>query len=245
MSVVRDDKRGPQRHISHPNSPAGLSPRPGHEQFLVDPNYLPTASGQEVLARLFDRVEPGTRAAVPPTAWNTARTRYPGFWEGLRDRRVHVVFLKRRNMLRWYLSYCVARATGIWSTDRQAAAPHPKTRICPADCVNTILLDRQYEEAAMAYFVDHPQMEIVYEDLVRNCDEEIVRLQRFLHLEPRTLRPLSVKQERRPLAAAIENFTELRAEWKGTQWERFLDPDTEACVEADAARNANTESEHA
>ena len=58
---------------------------------------------------------------------------------------------------------------------------------------------------------------------MRDADTEMQRVQRFLGVEEQELTPLVVKQSRRPLSEAIENYDALRGAFRGTPWERFFE----------------------
>jgi len=198
-----------------------------YQQLLSRPDYYPRETGEEILTRLFDDCDPSVEAVVLPVSWLNARDRYPGFWKSLTDRKVRVVHLKRRNMLRWYVSLRIAQRTGIWSTNREPDYAIPTIHVDSKECVECIRADRQAERAADDFFAHHAVLHLVYEDVVQAFDRHMAQLQRFLGVAPLILRPRTVKQESRPLCDVIDNFAELREAFSGTEWETLLEAGTE------------------
>lgn len=93
-----------------------LARHPGivtHDQWLSLPDFHPEKTGPEVLDLLFDH---GKKPVLLPLGWSVGRTRHVGLWENLRERRVEVIHLHRRNMLRWYVSILLAKKTDRWSS---------------------------------------------------------------------------------------------------------------------------------
>ena len=174
------------------------------------------------------------RATILPLAWAAARPNNPperpGFREALRARRVAVIFLHRRNMLRWHVSYLVAQQGGVWIACLPERGPRPPVWVDehgmpPADPGGLA-----HQHRARRFFAGHRCLDLWYEDLVNDFDAQMDTVQRFLGLVPQQLRPTCVKQENRPLCEAIANFDQLRSAWRGTRWEQFLRDETEPGV---------------
>ena len=194
-----------------------------YEQVLEMPTYRPEDSGREVLEHLFGSPPDGIRATVLPVAWSSARNRYSGFWDDLRARGVSLIYLQRRNMLRWYVSMFLAAETGVWIASVPPQSAPPPVQVDPAYCRKRILLDRLEQRQAKRFFAGHRTLDLWYEDLIYDFDQQMEKVQHFLGVAPHRLRPSCVKQQTRPLAQAIANYEQLKAVWSGTRWEAYLD----------------------
>lgn len=204
------------------------------QQVLNNPTYYPDDSGPQILARIFDQRPEYAQATILPLAWSAARPdnppEHPGFWDALRARRVSLIYLHRRNMLRWHLSHLVAQAAGVWIACQPESTSRPPVLLDECECRRRILLDWREERRAQRFFAGHRCLHLWYEDLVGDFDAQMEALQGFLGLAPRKLRPTCVKQENRSLCQAIANFPQLQAAWRGTRWEAFLEAQTERGV---------------
>ena len=126
-----------------------------YEQVLEMPAYRPEDSGREVIEHLFGSPPDGIRATVLPVAWSSARNRYPGFWDDLRARGVSLIYLQRRNMLRWYVSMFLAAETGVWIASVPPQSAPPPVQVDPGYCRKRILLDRLEQRQAKRFFAGH------------------------------------------------------------------------------------------
>jgi hypothetical protein len=90
-------------------------------------------------------------------------------------------------------------------------------------CLKDFAQTRQWEQAADAYFAAHPKLEVFYEDLAEDYQREMSRLVPFLGLPDEPLTPQTHKQAQQPLPAAIANYTELKRQFAGSEWEVFFE----------------------
>lgn len=199
-------------------------------QVLEMPTFRPGDSGSQVLEHLFGSPPDGIRVTILPVAWFSARNRYPGFWDHLRARRVSLVYLQRRNMLRWYVSWLLATQTGVWNTDVEPKAPSPPVLVDPRDCRKRILIDWWQQRQAKRFFAAHRTLDLWYEDLTDDFDQQMERVQHFLGVPTRRLRPRCHKQQTGSLSQTIANYEQLKAVWSGTRWEAYLDDRAEPGV---------------
>jgi len=137
---------------------------------------------------------------------------------------LRVLHLKRRNLLRAYLSTVVmsiTRVTGIKSaTDRQAP---PQVTLAPSDCLRYFEHTRQRQTFYDRMFAEHDVSPVIYENLVADYAHETTRIQRFLQVVPTSLKARNLRQEERPLSVAITNYPQLRREFESTPWAEFFD----------------------
>jgi hypothetical protein len=201
-----------------------------YDQLIGDPQYLEGATGKQLTDYLFDRPTHDALVTILPVAWFNARDCYPGFWEELRERRVPAVHLHRRNLLRSYVSIQLAWSSGQWITTEESKTDHTVT-IDPPSCRSFVETELRSEQRLAEFFAGQPQFDLYYEDLIRDYDRQLERLQVFLGLVPQRIRPTCHKQARKPLSKLIRNYDEFREAWKGTAWADWLSDELEPAVE--------------
>lgn len=194
-----------------------------YPQIMSNPNYKPEATGEQILSSTLWRDMPDRKVVILPAEWYSGRKRHFGFWDCIKRYPLHIVHLHRHNMLRWYVSLQMALQTQRWQIKKSVDYPLPKITINIDTCQNRILEDLQHEANALNFFADNPTLHIWYEDLIRDFDPQMARLQRFFGLEPQQLQPDCHKQENRLLCQSIANYDELCRRWRNTPWARYLD----------------------
>ncbi len=143
-----------------------------------------------------------------PKAWQDA-------WRVLRERKnLHVIFLERLDLLAQFASYCVAQQTGHFapSAHDPVLAPEnrPRIRIEPDAVQRWSAQRRRLYALRRRQLQGKPQLDLTYEGLVNDWDNQILRLQEFVGVTPRPLQQAKQKQERRPLSDVIANYSTLR-----------------------------------
>lgn len=152
--------------------------------------------------------------------------RFASAWSYLLEcKDLHVIHIKRRNILATHVSRARALRSNRW-----VAKEKPTQTLAPIKLdFDALLADftqtRGWEVEFDRRFSDHRVLQLQYEDLVRDRNAEMTRVQRFLGLDPSPSQPQTFKQTRRPLDQVIANFDELRAQFQGTEWESFFTRD--------------------
>ncbi len=136
---------------------------------------------------------------------------------------LHVIHLRRANLLRARLSNVIALKTGVWGIQSPAQRRDVRVRLDPEDCRRYFVEMSDLAEKYGAAFAGHPTLAMTYEALAAGIETERERIQRFLGVEPAALHARTIKQEVRPLSAAIENLEELERAFRDTPWHRFFD----------------------
>jgi LPS sulfotransferase NodH len=145
-------------------------------------------------------------------------------WEYLRQQpKLHVIHLKRANILKTHLSWTLANKTGAWVKHNNGVEPKPAVSLAYEECLEAFTETRRWESEFEAYFRNHPSLEVVYEDLAADYSEEMRRIQSFLGVSYQEVQPVTQRQARRPLEAAILNYSELKEQFIGTEWETFFE----------------------
>lgn len=143
---------------------------------------------------------------------------WPDLWSILEgDTGLAVISLRRRNLLRRYLSQ------QLTSREHLEGIPPGPVRL-DADLLAG---DFQLQEARVAEldaaFGRHPLMAVVYEDLTDRYAETMAGIQSFLNLEPAAVRPSTTRRATPPLPVAISNYAELKQAFAGTRWHGFFE----------------------
>lgn len=136
---------------------------------------------------------------------------------------LRIIHLRRRNLLRTFLSRTIAGRTGIWGIPSPEQRSPLRVRLEPAGCLEYFeTVSRQWAEYD-EFFRPSTLLDVNYETLVGAFGEEMERVQRFLGVERTDLPRLTIQQEVRSLPEAIENYAELESALAGTSWSVFLD----------------------
>lgn len=144
---------------------------------------------------------------------------WPDLWSRLEeDDELYVLSLRRRDMLRRYLSWRVMR-----EPKREPPEPKEMTR---AELEHEFLrherelidFDRRFER--------HPLLHVSYEEMCSDWPACIEAVQTFLGVPLRKLRPATEPNPRRRLAASIDGFDDLAAQFAATRWASLFRPAT-------------------
>ncbi|MFQ5529343.1 MAG: sulfotransferase [Gemmatimonadota bacterium] len=136
---------------------------------------------------------------------------------------LRVIHLRRRNLLRAFLSRTIALRTGVWGAKSPRQRRHYRVRLKPADCHGYFeMQSRQWAEYDKV-FAFNALLRVTFETLVAEFEPEMERVLDFLGADKTCLPRLTVKQEVRPLAEAIIGYAELKSEFAGTRWAEMFD----------------------
>ena len=152
-------------------------------------------------------------------------------WQFLReDRDLHVIHLRRRNLLKIILSRKLAERSGEWrlvdsqvSQQTDTSDPSRPIYLDFDELKNMFTRMKAVEERRGAYYSGHPRLDLWYEDLAADFAAHTRLVQKFLELDLRPLQPVTRKQARRPLDEQIENYAELKRSFAGSEWAEFFE----------------------
>jgi len=137
---------------------------------------------------------------------------------------LRIIHLKRRNLLRYYLSQKIALMTNQWTIfSDENAYRDISVELSYKDCLKAFEQTHQYQKQYQDFFVDHPIIDVFYEDLSSNTEREIRRIESFLGVTHQNLQSATKKQARQPLSEMISNYTELKSQFYDTSWLEFFD----------------------
>lgn len=135
------------------------------------------------------------------------------------DSKIHVIHLKRRNVLRIVASRKIALKTGEWTRKTGSANDRKKlVRIEKEELIKKIEEVSNWEREHAERFKDHPVLDVYYEDLANDRENTMQTVLKFLKLEDAPLATTLRKQNPEHLSKLIENYEELKEEFKGTPY---------------------------
>ncbi len=155
--------------------------------------------------------------------YHATDTPFNQLWDYLKEHHeIHILHIKRRNILRTHLSREKAEKTGRWVNTSGEKEEFGPVELDFNECREVFERTRRWENDADQFFKDHPRTEIIYEELAHNYQSEISRIQRFLGLPEVAVQPQTHKQSQKPLSEAIKNFSELKQQFANTPWAEFF-----------------------
>jgi LPS sulfotransferase NodH len=140
------------------------------------------------------------------------------------DPDVRVLHLTRANPLQTLRSLAQAYQTRRWIARRACDLEDmPTVRLTPGQCRDFIERSQRFAAHVRHVFAEHHVLELVYEELCAEHEEQARRVQEFLDVPVRRLPlPYVLKQEVRNLPDVVENYPELRDAFRGSEYERLF-----------------------
>ena len=138
---------------------------------------------------------------------------------------LRVIHIKRRNLLKTYLSKKKADLTDVWvhtNGNHQTRKPF-SVSLDFDECQDTFSQTRAWENEYSEFFSNQKILEIYYEDLAQKYAEEMERVFSFLDVEQHPVEPQTHKQSKRSLSETILNYAEIKKQFQGTEWETFFE----------------------
>lgn len=132
---------------------------------------------------------------------------------------LRVLHLKRRNLLKTFLSRKQAGMTGEYIKYSDAGRA---VTLDPDEALAFFEETRAAEQAYDAMFGGHPRFEIIYEDLTGAYGTTMRGIQSFLGVDYEDVDPGTEKRPGRTLSSQIENYAELKEGFRGSPWEPFF-----------------------
>jgi len=137
---------------------------------------------------------------------------------------LHVLHLKRRNILRTLISRKIAGQTKVWfQTQAPADSPDRRIEFEVGELRKGFRGTRRLEAEGDRMFAGHPKLEVAYEDLTADILGTFARITEFLGVEALAPSTEYVRQNPEPMSKLVRNYAELKEAFKGTQWEDFFE----------------------
>ena len=135
-----------------------------------------------------------------------------------------ILHLKRKNLLKCYLSDIIAQKTNVWKIyDPRHTTKDVRVELDPEECLSYFIRTRQDVDQFSSSLDSKDCLEIFYNGLVNDYVNETTRIQKFLNLEVQTLKSSLHKQNIRPLSQVISNYWDLKKRFETTPWREFFD----------------------
>jgi hypothetical protein len=140
----------------------------------------------------------------------------------LHDDDLRIVRLRRVNLLALFASRRLLAATRV---SRSTRGDYGDTTVTldPKQCFAVFRRTVEHERYLDELAAGKPVFDLTYEDLAAGRDLE--DLQRFLGVEPTTLKSRFKRVRSRSLSETIANWQEVKRALRGSQYERFLEDD--------------------
>lgn len=143
---------------------------------------------------------------------------WPHLWEKLAAMPdLVIISLRRKNLLRRYLSFELRPRRDV-------------PRLLPAPLIldrNQLVADFEHQAAKTAefdrHFSHHALITVAYEDLCMNYEPTMRRLQSFLKVPYRAVRPETPKVSSQSLPQAIQNYWQLKKQFANSEWAEFFE----------------------
>lgn len=153
---------------------------------------------------------------------------HAGIWEILPAmRELHVIHLRRRNLLRTLVSRKIAGVRDIWSSLEEGQSDHTigaKEVTMTVDELRAgFRQTREWEKEYLRMFRVQPLLEVIYEDFVADPEVQFRRITDFLGVRYRPPQTSLRRQNPEPLRRLLSNFDELARAFAGTEWAAFFD----------------------
>lgn len=142
-----------------------------------------------------------------------------------RTKDLHVIHLKRRNILRSIISGRIAKDQGVWySTGGRPKEPvRKKVNYTKDELEDLFIQTQEWQNKGDQMFHDHPLLNIYYEDLTQNLETEFSRITDFLGVKRIKPKTILKKQNPEKLSSLIENYDELKNDFTGTEWYSYFE----------------------
>ncbi len=160
---------------------------------------------------------------------------------------VKFIHLQRRNTLRLYLSDMIATKTNVWGAVTKEneylfknnkaesftkVVEKKENRILPDgftikldynECLKEFIKINEFANKYKNCFASDRIINIYYEDLLINLDEELIKVQDFLGVDYHSLSSRFIKINNSKLSDIIENYAELKGQFAESEWAVFFD----------------------
>jgi LPS sulfotransferase NodH len=142
-------------------------------------------------------------------------------WIGVHTE-IRAIIMTRSDLLAAYTSYQVARKDGRFGIEDARDRAFAQIHIDADDFVRVLTQTTAHVDSLRRLLADHDVLELSYEQVTTDLPGRFAEMQAFLGLDPHDLDISSVKKETRPLPEVIVNYSELKDQFKDTEWERFF-----------------------
>ena len=153
-------------------------------------------------------------------------------WDLIRsDPTIKIIHIKRKNLLRTYISKLIAQKTGAWNSRQEGSPIDKEDKQVTVDVVHCIAELRDTTRWENIYgkkmFPQHPYMEITYEDLTGNLQTTVDAIMVFLGLKTMRVKSRLKRQNPEKLEDLVSNYDELIKALNASEFEYLVELNTE------------------
>ena len=133
-----------------------------------------------------------------------------------------VIHLKRTNILRTLVSRKIASRTDVWKEENASGksdTSNRKVSLSKEECEEFFEKTRSWEIEGDTRFSNNALLQISYEDLSNDYQNQMQRVQIFLDVTPIELQPQTQRQNPESLSELIINYDELKKKFAGSPWQ--------------------------
>lgn len=135
-----------------------------------------------------------------------------------------IIHLRRKNLLRRYLSWRIDKITNVTLAVEGDAIPDmPLVKLDPRKCQQDFETTQRRDEEFRQLFARHPNFSITYEEIVAREHGKLASLLDFLGVSQRELTTTTKKLGADSLRRAIANFDELHSYFAGSPYAEFFE----------------------
>jgi LPS sulfotransferase NodH len=137
---------------------------------------------------------------------------------------LHVIHLKRRNILRTLISRKLAEIQGAWvRTTSNNVDHHKSVEFDKEELEGLFRQTRLWESNGESKFRNHPFVTIYYEDLVNELESAMGKVYSFLGLRYVQPKTFMKKQNPETLHELVKNYKQMKRAFHGTEWQEFFE----------------------
>lgn len=139
---------------------------------------------------------------------------------------LHVIHLKRKNILRTLISRKIADQKDKWASfDAEDSAQESikSVRFEVSELKEGFEQTRQWEEEGDRRFQNHPLLTLYYEDLADVPEDTFKKITAFLGLTYQAPKTYFQKQNPEKTSDLLANYAELKQSFMGTPWSGFFE----------------------
>lgn len=194
---------------------------------------LKGSSCREVWKRIFGRHLPWVRyVGFKIFYYHPEDSQDREVWDIIRnDPNIKIIHIKRKNLLRTYISKLIAQKTGAWNSSQEnvpIAKEDKQVTVDVEHCITELRDTISWEDTyGKKMFPQHPYMEITYEELTGNLQSTIDKIMHFLSLKKMRVNSKLKRQNPEKLKDLVNNYDELVNALSETEFYYLVELNTE------------------
>ena len=147
-------------------------------------------------------------------------------WDYLAENKdIKIIHIKRRNMLRNFVSLKIAAKTNEWrSFSKQSNTENKQITLSKEECVQEFEKQEYTISEMNSKFKNHKIIDVYYTDLTNNREETMNRIFKFLDTQKIRIEDTVLKKQNpESLDELVSNYQDLKNEFRDTKWEVFFE----------------------